>query len=134
MKIRLLYFSADSSIQNWKKHVPGARGLEARSSAAWFTGWQNAAAATPRPAPVVAPRTWLALVGWKRIEVPGATGYIDTDYAAKGRYAINALTQTDLICLHVEATDEASHQGDTAAKIAARVLAALRSPPGTECA
>ena len=60
-----------------------------------------------------------ALVGWKRIEVPGATGYIDTDYAAKGRYAINALSQTDLICVHVEATDEASHQGDTAAKIQA---------------
>ena len=26
-----------------------------------------------------------ALVGWERIEVPGATGYLDTDYAAKGR-------------------------------------------------
>ncbi len=32
-----------------------------------------------------------ALVGWKRIEVPGATGYLDTDYAAKGRYAIEAI-------------------------------------------
>ena len=32
-----------------------------------------------------------ALVGWERIEVPGATGYLDTDYAAKGRYAIDAL-------------------------------------------
>ena len=28
-----------------------------------------------------------ALLGWRRIEVPGATGYTDTDYAAKGRYA-----------------------------------------------
>jgi len=53
-------------IQNWKKHVPGARGLDPRSSAAWFPGWQNAAAAMPRPAPVLAPRTWLALLGWKR--------------------------------------------------------------------
>jgi 2,3-bisphosphoglycerate-independent phosphoglycerate mutase len=60
-----------------------------------------------------------ALIGWKRIEVPGATGYIDTDYSAKGRYAIDALPNTDLICVHVEATDEASHQGDTAAKIQA---------------
>ena len=60
-----------------------------------------------------------ALVGWKRIEVPGATGYIDTDYAAKGRYAIDALPQTDLICVHVEATDEASHMGNTADKIKA---------------
>src|SRR5262249_54069770 len=60
-----------------------------------------------------------ALIGWKKIEVPGATGYIDTDYAAKGRYAIEALATTDLICVHVEATDEASHMGDTAEKIKA---------------
>jgi 2,3-bisphosphoglycerate-independent phosphoglycerate mutase len=60
-----------------------------------------------------------ALVGWQRIEVPGATGYIDTDYAAKGRYAIDALPKTDLICVHVEATDEASHMGNTAEKIKA---------------
>ena len=32
-----------------------------------------------------------ALIGWERIEVPGATGYLDTDYAAKGRAAIDAL-------------------------------------------
>ena len=62
-----------------------------------------------------------ALLGWRRIEVPGATGYTDTDYAAKGRYAIEALADPaiDLICVHVEATDEASHEGDAAAKIRA---------------
>ncbi len=60
-----------------------------------------------------------ALIGWDRIEVPGATGYTDTDYAAKGRYAIEALDSTDIICVHVEAPDEASHEGDTAAKIKA---------------
>ncbi|MGQ9575321.1 MAG: cofactor-independent phosphoglycerate mutase [Thermoguttaceae bacterium] len=59
------------------------------------------------------------LLGWERIEVPGTTGYIDTDYAAKGRYAVEALKQVDLICVHVEATDEASHQGDAAAKVQA---------------
>ena len=59
------------------------------------------------------------LIGWKRIEVPGATGYTDTDYAAKGRYAIDALAETDVICVHVEAPDEASHEGDTDAKIRA---------------
>jgi 2,3-bisphosphoglycerate-independent phosphoglycerate mutase len=59
------------------------------------------------------------LVGWRRIEVPGATGYTDTDYAAKGRYAIEALAETDLVCVHVEAPDEASHEGDTAAKVKA---------------
>ena len=59
------------------------------------------------------------LIGWSRIEVPGATGYTDTDYAAKGRYAIEALATTDLVCVHVEATDEASHEGDVAAKVKA---------------
>jgi 2,3-bisphosphoglycerate-independent phosphoglycerate mutase len=60
-----------------------------------------------------------ALIGWDRIEVPGATGYLDTDYAAKGQYAIDALDSTDVICVHVEATDEASHEGRVDAKIAA---------------
>ena len=60
-----------------------------------------------------------ALLGWKRIEVPGATGYLDTDYAAKGRYAIDAIAETDIICVHVEATDEASHEGRADAKIKA---------------
>ena len=60
-----------------------------------------------------------ALIGWQRIEVPGATGYKDTDYAAKGRYAVSALASTDIVCVHIEAPDEASHEGDTAGKIAA---------------
>ena len=59
------------------------------------------------------------LIGWDCIEVPGATGYTDTDYAAKGKYAIEALPSTDVICVHVEAPDEASHEGDVAAKISA---------------
>lgn len=60
-----------------------------------------------------------ALVGWPRIEVPGATGYLDTDYAAKGRAAIQALADYDLVCVHVEAPDEASHEGRVDAKIEA---------------
>jgi 2,3-bisphosphoglycerate-independent phosphoglycerate mutase len=52
-----------------------------------------------------------ALVGWDRIEVPGATGYLDTDYAAKGRAAVDALAKFDIVCVHVEASDEASHEG-----------------------
>ena len=59
------------------------------------------------------------LLGWRRIDVPGATGYVDTDYAAKGRYAIDALNEVELVCVHVEATDEASHQGDAAMKVKA---------------
>ena len=60
-----------------------------------------------------------ALIGWERIEVPGATGYLDTDYSAKGKYAIDALDSHDIVCVHVEATDEASHEGNAAAKIKA---------------
>ncbi len=60
-----------------------------------------------------------ALLGWKRIDVPGATGYYDTDYAAKGRFAVEALKDVDLVCVHVEATDEASHEGNAAEKIKA---------------
>jgi len=59
------------------------------------------------------------LIGWKKIEVAGATGYTDTDYAAKGRAAVEALAETDIICVHVEAPDEASHEGDVEAKITA---------------
>jgi 2,3-bisphosphoglycerate-independent phosphoglycerate mutase len=60
-----------------------------------------------------------ALAGWKRLEVAGATGYLDTDYAAKGRAAIAELATADLVCVHVEAPDEASHQGDAAEKVKA---------------
>src|SRR3972149_5361199 len=52
-----------------------------------------------------------ALVGWDRIEVPGATGYLDTDYAAKGRAGVEALRKYDIVCVHVEGSDEASHEG-----------------------
>jgi 2,3-bisphosphoglycerate-independent phosphoglycerate mutase len=60
-----------------------------------------------------------SLAGWKRLEVPGATGYLDTDYAAKGRAAIAELATADLVCVHVEAPDEASHQGDAVEKVKA---------------
>jgi len=60
-----------------------------------------------------------SLAGWRRVEVPGATGYLDTDYAAKGRAAITELEQSDLVCVHVEAPDEASHQGDADEKVKA---------------
>jgi 2,3-bisphosphoglycerate-independent phosphoglycerate mutase len=78
-----------------------------------------------------------ALVGWDRIDVPGATGYLDTDYAAKGRAAIEALKKYDIVCIHVEASDEASHEGRCDEKVKALeridehvvgpVLAALES-------
>jgi 2,3-bisphosphoglycerate-independent phosphoglycerate mutase len=60
-----------------------------------------------------------ALAGWPRIEVEGATGYLDTDYAAKGRAAVKALNDYDVVCVHIEAPDEASHEGRHDAKIEA---------------
>ena len=59
------------------------------------------------------------LIGWSRQDSPGATGYLDTDYASKGRTGIAALKTHDLVCVHVEAPDEASHEGRVDAKIAA---------------
>lgn len=60
-----------------------------------------------------------ALIGWDRIEVEGATGYLDTNYAGKGAAAVEALDKYDIVCVHVEATDEASHEGRHDEKIKA---------------
>jgi 2,3-bisphosphoglycerate-independent phosphoglycerate mutase len=59
------------------------------------------------------------LLGWHRIDVPGATGYLDTNYANKGQYAIEALGAFDLVCVHIEAPDEASHEGKADEKVRA---------------
>lgn len=52
------------------------------------------------------------LLGFADITVEGATGYLDTNYAAKGAAAVNALDAYDLVLVHVEAPDEAGHLGD----------------------
>lgn len=59
------------------------------------------------------------MTGMELIDVPGVTGYIDTNYAGKGQYAVRALDDYDLVVVHIEATDEASHQGDAALKVEA---------------
>jgi 2,3-bisphosphoglycerate-independent phosphoglycerate mutase len=59
-----------------------------------------------------------AYIGWDRLVVKGMTSYHDTDYAAQGRATCDALDQYDVVCCHVEAPDEASHQGDAATKLA----------------
>jgi 2,3-bisphosphoglycerate-independent phosphoglycerate mutase len=59
------------------------------------------------------------LIGWSRVDAPGATGYLDTDYASKGRTGVTALKTHDLVCVHVEAPDEASHEGKADEKIKA---------------
>jgi len=57
-------------------------------------------------------------IGWDRLEAPGQTSYHDTDYESAGAVAIEALKGYDLVCVHVEAPDEASHAGDAATKVA----------------
>ena len=59
------------------------------------------------------------LLGLEVINVPGATGFYDTDYAGKARAAIKALEDKDFVFLHVEAPDEAGHNGDLRKKITA---------------
>ena len=58
-------------------------------------------------------------VGMEVLDVAGATGYLDTDYAAKGAAAVEALDSFDLVMVHVEAPDEAGHLGDVAEKVKA---------------
>ncbi len=58
-------------------------------------------------------------IGWNIIEVPGATAYLDTDYDAKAQYSIEALETHDLVLIHIEAPDEAGHEGNTHEKIRA---------------
>ena len=59
------------------------------------------------------------LAGLEPIEVPGATGYYDTDYRAKADYALRCLEREAFVLVHVEAPDEASHNGDLVQKIRA---------------
>ncbi len=59
------------------------------------------------------------LAGMDVISVPGATGFLDTDYEAKARYAVEALDRLDFIYMHVEAPDEAGHMGSVEEKVRA---------------
>jgi 2,3-bisphosphoglycerate-independent phosphoglycerate mutase len=55
--------------------------------------------------------------GLAKIDVPGATGYFDTDFEAKANYAADALARAPFVYLHVEAPDEAGHIADIERKI-----------------
>jgi 2,3-bisphosphoglycerate-independent phosphoglycerate mutase len=79
------------------------------------------------------------LIGWPRVHVEGVTGNIDTNYAGKGSAAVEAVSEYDLVCVHVEAPDEAGHQGNAVEKarslehideaIVAPLLARLQQEP-----
>lgn len=56
--------------------------------------------------------------GMQVVNVPGATGTVDTDYCAKARYAIDALESgCDFCMIHLEGTDECGHQRDLDGKV-----------------
>jgi 2,3-bisphosphoglycerate-independent phosphoglycerate mutase len=55
--------------------------------------------------------------GLKIVEVPGATGLADTNYEGKAQAAIEALEKDDFVFVHVEASDEAGHDGDLELKL-----------------
>ncbi len=57
------------------------------------------------------------LIGWEIISVPGATGYVDTNYEGKGQYSAKALDENDIVMVHIEAPDEMGHNGDIEKKI-----------------
>lgn len=79
--------------------------------------------------------------GLEVLNVPGATGWIDTDYEGKVAAGLDALERHDFVYIHVEAPDEAGHQGNAAlkiqaieefdARIVAPFLAYLEANPGT---
>jgi 2,3-bisphosphoglycerate-independent phosphoglycerate mutase len=57
--------------------------------------------------------------GLEIVNVPGATGYLDTNYAGKAEYALREISKKDFVYVHVEAPDEASHNGNLKDKIQA---------------
>jgi 2,3-bisphosphoglycerate-independent phosphoglycerate mutase len=59
------------------------------------------------------------LAGLNVITVPGATGFLDTDYGAKARYGLDSLKERDFLLLHIEAPDEAGHMGRADLKLEA---------------
>ena len=56
------------------------------------------------------------LIGFDLINVPGATGFVDTNYKGKGESAIEALDKYDILFVHIEAPDEAGHSGSVSMK------------------
>jgi 2,3-bisphosphoglycerate-independent phosphoglycerate mutase len=57
--------------------------------------------------------------GFEIVDVPGATGWLDTNYVGKAEHALFALKTRDIVYVHVEAPDEAGHTGDLKNKIKA---------------
>jgi 2,3-bisphosphoglycerate-independent phosphoglycerate mutase len=122
------------------RDIVGASDLEATQVWLWGQGHQprlpSFTEVTGRTAALVTAvdliRGLGVLTGIEIVEVPGATGWFDTDYEAKRDAALRGLAEgADVFLLHVEATDEAGHAGDLDEKLRAleawdsRILAGL---------
>ncbi len=59
------------------------------------------------------------IIGLAVINVPGATGFYDTNFKGKAEYALKSLEERDFVFVHVEAADEAGHNADIREKIRA---------------
>ena len=59
------------------------------------------------------------ITGLEKIDVPGATGWLDTDYEGKVAAALKALERLDYVVIHLEAPDESCHQGELDSKLKA---------------
>ncbi|MEJ2314057.1 MAG: cofactor-independent phosphoglycerate mutase, partial [Nitrospirota bacterium] len=57
--------------------------------------------------------------GFEILEVPGVTGYLDTNFVGKAEHSLKALERNDLAYIHVEAPDEAGHSGNASEKVKA---------------
>ena len=78
-----------------------------------------------------------SFLGWDRLDTPGQSSYHDTDYAAAGRHAADALDDYDLVAVHIEAPDEAAHAADPQTKVAAIEAIdrhVVRAPSSTDSA
>jgi 2,3-bisphosphoglycerate-independent phosphoglycerate mutase len=127
-------------VMDGSRAVVGASGLEANQVWLWGQGHQpvlpSFREATGRRGALVTAvdliRGLGVLTGMDIVEVPGATGWFDTDYEGKRDAALRTLADgADVFLLHVEATDEAGHAGNLEEKVAAleawdsRILAGL---------
>jgi len=128
------------AVMEASREIVGSFGLQANQVWLWGQGFQPQmpsfeAQTGCRAALVTAVdliRGLGVLTDIERVEVPGATGWFDTDYEGKRDAALRALQDgTDLFLIHVEATDEAGHAGNLDEKIKAleawdrRILADL---------
>jgi len=70
------------------------------------------------------------LLGWNVLEIAGATGAADTDFAAKGKAAVASIDEHELVVVHVEAAYEAGLAGDAVGKVRAieQIDAAIAGP------